>query len=51
MYQSLIWSAVLRDETSGLGTPLDAEDLKRLADALVDGVRRDIELGRDFLGR
>jgi hypothetical protein len=51
MYQSLIWSAVLRDETSGLSTPLDAEDLKRLADALVDGVRRDIELGRDFLGR
>ena len=28
---------------------LDAEDLQRLADALVDGVRRNAELGRDFL--
>jgi hypothetical protein len=51
MYQTLIWSAVLRDEASRLGTPFDAEDLERLADALIDGVRRNFELGRDFLGR
>ena len=39
MYQSLIWSAVLRDEARRLGAALDAEDLERLADALIDGVR------------
>jgi hypothetical protein len=49
MYQSLIWSLVLGHDASRLGAPLDAEDLKRLSDALVDRVRRDAELGRDFL--
>jgi hypothetical protein len=39
MYQTLIWPAVLRNDARGLGTPLDAEDRKCLADALIDGVR------------
>jgi hypothetical protein len=51
MYQPLIWSAVHGNEARRLGTALDAEDLQRLADTLVDGVRRNIELARDFLGR
>jgi hypothetical protein len=50
MYQSLIWSAVPRDEAGRLAAPLDAQDVQCLADALVDGVMRDIELGGDFLG-
>jgi hypothetical protein len=54
MYQSLIWlsgdKGVLGDEPGGLAPPLDAEDSQGLADALVDGVRRNVELGGDFLG-
>jgi hypothetical protein len=50
MYQSLIWPLALRDETSGLRAPLDAEDLQRLPDPLIDGMRRNAELGSDFLG-
>jgi hypothetical protein len=50
MYQSLIWPTVPRDEARRLGAPFNAEDLQRLADALVDGVRRNFELGRDLLG-
>jgi hypothetical protein len=54
MYQSLIWlsgdKGVLGDEPGGLTPPLDAEDSQCLADALVDGVRRNVELGGDFLG-
>jgi hypothetical protein len=48
MYQSLIWSAVLRNQPRSLRAALDAKDLKGLADTLVDGVRRDLELCRDF---
>jgi hypothetical protein len=48
MYQSLIWPAVLRYEARGLGTAFNAEDLKRLADALIDRVRRDLELRGDL---
>src|SRR5205085_235632 len=51
MYQSLIWGAVLRHQARGLGAAFDAENLQSLADTLVDGVRRNIELGRDFLRR
>jgi hypothetical protein len=51
MYQSLIWPTVHGNETRRLGTALDAKDLQRLADALIDGMRRNIELARDFLGR
>jgi hypothetical protein len=50
MYQSLIWSAVLGDDARGMGAALDAEDVQRLTDALVNGVRGDSELGSDFLG-
>ena len=49
MYQSLIWAGELGDEPCRLRPPVDAEDAKRLADPLVDGVRGDAELGRDFL--
>jgi hypothetical protein len=51
MYQSLIWPTVHGNETRRLGTALDAKNLQRLADALIDGMRRNIELVRDFLGR
>ena len=39
MYQSLIWPPVLCDDARGLRAPGDAEDLQRLTDALVHGVR------------
>jgi hypothetical protein len=51
MYQPLIWALVLGDDARCLGPPLDAKDLKRLPDALVDGVRRNVQLGRNLLGR
>jgi hypothetical protein len=51
MYQTLIWSAVARNEASGLGAALDPQNMERAADALVDRMRGDIELGGDFLGR
>jgi len=51
MYQPLIWPAVLRDEAGGLRPPLDAEDVQRLTDTLIDRVRRDVELARDLFGR
>ncbi|MEO5611405.1 MAG: hypothetical protein ABIQ67_01355 [Sphingomicrobium sp.] len=51
MYQPLIWAAVEGDEAGGLAAPLDAKDVERAADALIDGVRRDVELVGDFLGR
>jgi hypothetical protein len=49
MYQSLIWPGILSDHARRLRASLDAEDLERLADALVDRVPRDSELGGDFL--
>ena len=51
MYQPLIWPAVLGDDARRLGAPLDAEDLERQADALVDRMRRNAELGGNLLGR
>jgi hypothetical protein len=51
MYQSLIWLLVAGDDPRRLRAPLDSEDCERLADALIDGVRRDVELPGDFLGR
>jgi hypothetical protein len=51
MYQSLIWLVQASDEARGLGAPLDAQGLEREADSLVDGMRRDIELGRNLFRR
>lgn len=50
MYQTLIWSVELRNQPCGLGPPLDAKRVQGAADALIDGVRRDPEFDRDFLG-
>ena len=50
MYQSLIWLVMLRDEASRMRPPLDAKRLKGAANALVDRMWRDVELGRDLLG-
>ncbi len=41
----------LRHEPRCLRPALDMENLQGLADALVDGVRGNPELDRDFLGR
>jgi hypothetical protein len=49
MYQSLILRGMLGNEPSRLRTPLNAEDLKRLPNSLVDRMRRDPKLGSDFL--
>jgi hypothetical protein len=49
MYQSLIWVFVAGDDARRLCAPLDTEDAKRLPDPLIDGVRRDVELGRNLL--
>ena len=51
MYQTLIWSAVVGDEAGGLGPALDSQDVERAADALVDGVRGNVQFAGDFLGR
>jgi len=50
MYQTLIWPAELRDDARGLGAAVNTEDMKRLSNPLVDGVRRYPELCGDFLG-
>jgi len=39
MYQSLIWATVLGNEARGLAAALDAQDMERAANALVDRVR------------
>ena len=39
------------DDARSLRAPFDAERLQGKADALIDGMRRDLELGRDFLRR
>jgi hypothetical protein len=51
MYQTLIWPTVLRYEARGLGAPFNAEDLKRLADALIDRVRRDFQFRGNLFRR
>ena len=50
MYQTLIWAFVASDDPRGMRAALDAEDRESLADSLIDGVRRNLELGRDLLG-
>src|SRR5690348_1082520 len=49
MYQSLIWLGILGDDARRLRTARDSKDVERLADALIDRMRRDAELGGDFL--
>ena len=51
MYQSLIWSGMLRNDARRLASALDSQRVKRLANALVDGVGGDVELCRDFFRR
>ena len=51
MYQSLIRAAVLSNDPSRLCTPFDAERLQGLTYALIDRMRRDVELDRNFLRR
>jgi hypothetical protein len=48
MYQSLIWVVHLGDHARGLRTALDAKDMERSADALVDRMRRNAELDGDL---
>ena len=48
MYQPLIWLAMAGDDARGMGAALDAERLQGDPDPLIDGVRRDVELGRNL---
>jgi len=50
MYQSLIWSLMAGYDPRRLRTAFYPEDSKGLSNALVDGVRGDVKLRRDFLG-
>ena len=50
MYQSLIWLVVASDEACCVGPTFNPQGLERDSNALIDGVRRDVELGRNFLG-
>jgi hypothetical protein len=49
MYQSLIWRTMLSHESSRLAPPRDLQDVESLPYALVDRMRRNPELDRDFL--
>src|SRR5438128_1970571 len=51
MYQPLIFPAVAGDDAGGLAAALDSQRVNGAADALVDGMRRDAELGGDLLRR
>jgi hypothetical protein len=51
MYQPLICLSLAADQASSLRTPLDLENMQCAADPLVDSMRRNVELDRDFLGR
>jgi len=44
MYQLLIWAPDLGDDARGLAPAFDAQDPQSLADPLVDGMRRNLEL-------
>jgi hypothetical protein len=50
MYQPLIWAAVVGDDSRRLASALDSKDVKRAPNALIDGVRGDVELRRYLLG-
>ena len=49
MYQPLIWPTVLGYDARSLGAPPHTQCVKRLANTLIHGVRRNVELSRDFL--
>ena len=51
MYQSLIWRMEPCHQPRGLRPPLDAEDVKRPPNSLVDRMRRNAELDGDFFRR
>src|SRR3954452_19654006 len=51
MYQPLIWPFHLSDDPGCLRTAFHTERRKRLTNSLVYRVRRDVQLGRYFLGR
>ena len=50
MYQSLIWPLVAGDDPRSLRAALYSKDSEGLPNSLIDCVRRDMKLGRDFLG-
>lgn len=50
MYQTLIWFGVLSYHACRLRPALDAKDLQRLTDTLIDGMGRDAELRGNLLG-
>lgn len=50
MYQPLIWPDAAGNKARGLAATLDSKHLQRATNALIDGMRRDSELGSDFLG-
>jgi hypothetical protein len=51
MYQMLICAVDLRDHARSLGPALNAEEMQGAANALIDCMRGNTELDRDFLGR
>lgn len=51
MYQPLIWPAHLRHQARGLGSAVDAQDMQRSSNSLIDCVWRNVQLDGDFLGR
>jgi hypothetical protein len=51
MYQTLICAAVLRYDARGLRAPFDTKNVEGLADALVNGVGRNLKASRDLLRR
>lgn len=51
MYQTLIWFGVTRHDACGLCTAFDSEHLQGEPNALIDGMGRDIELGRNLFRR
>lgn len=51
MYQPLIWLVMPGDDARGLRATFDAERLESETNALIDRMRRDVELGGDLFRR
>jgi hypothetical protein len=51
MYQSLIWAVHPSYQSRSLRTSLDAQDVERTSDSLVNRMRGNPEFNGDFLGR